>query len=147
MANPLEQIANLLVLEPELEGVVQVLVLAAAALAEVRAEWFDPVGGGSHDTKKPGPGEALLYFRDFSFHDLARSDKGNENDKILRPGDAFATEGNIVNRQGQLVAQSEAHAEESRKSGSQVKGLSCNEDVAIVPWRLPENYPSNLLIL
>ena len=50
-ANPLEQIANLLVLEPELDGVSQVLILAAAALAKVRAKWLNPVGGGGHHTK------------------------------------------------------------------------------------------------
>ena len=33
------------------------LILATAALAEVRAERIDPVGGGSHDMKKPGSGE------------------------------------------------------------------------------------------
>jgi hypothetical protein len=80
-----------------------VLVLAAAALAEVRAERFDPVGGGGNDTKKPGPGEALLDLRDLRFHNLARGDEGNEDDKVLHPGDTFAPEGYIANRQGQLV--------------------------------------------
>jgi hypothetical protein len=90
--------------EAKLDGVVQVLVLAAAALAEVWAERFHPVGRGTHDTKEPGPGEALLYFRDLRFDDLARSDEGNEDDKILHPGDTFSAEGDITNRQGQLVA-------------------------------------------
>jgi hypothetical protein len=110
-ADALEQIGYLLVLEPELEEVVQVLVLAAAAQAEVRTEWFNSIGGSGHHTKQPGTGEAPLYLGDFRFHDLARGDEGNEDDKILRPGNAFATEGDVVNRQGQLVAQNEAHAQ------------------------------------
>jgi hypothetical protein len=124
-----------------------VLVLAAAALAEVRAEWFNSIGGSRHDTKQPGPGEAPLYLRDFHFHDLARSDEGNEDDKILSPGNAFATKGDVVNRQGQLVAQSEVHARENRKSSSQAKGLSYNEDGRIAPWRSADDYPSYFLIL
>jgi hypothetical protein len=63
----------------------------------VRAERFDPVGGGNYDPKKPGSGEALLHFCDLRLHDLPRSDKGNEDDKILKPGDSFAAEGNIAN--------------------------------------------------
>src|ERR1039458_4622770 len=104
LANPLEQIGNLLVFELELDRISQMLILATAALAEVRAARFDPVGGGSHNTKEPSPGEALLYFRDLCFHDLALGDERNEDDKVLHPGDPFATEGNIANRQGQLVA-------------------------------------------
>src|ERR1035438_9412277 len=104
LANPLEQIGNLLVFELELDRISQMLILATATLAEVRAERFDPVGGGSHNTKEPSPGEALLYFRDLCFHDLALGDERNEDDKVLHPGDPFATEGNIANRQGQLVA-------------------------------------------
>jgi hypothetical protein len=80
-----------------------VLILAAAALAKVGAKRLNPVGGGAHDTKKPRPGKALLHLRDFCFYNLARSDKGNENDKLLRPGDALAAEGNIFDRQRQLV--------------------------------------------
>ena len=114
-ANPLEQIAYLLVLEPELHGVIQVLILAAAALAEVRAKRLDPLGGGSHDTKKPRSGEALLYLRHFHFHDLARSNEGYEHDKFFRPADALATERNIVDRQSQLIAWCEAHVNESRR--------------------------------
>jgi hypothetical protein len=91
------------VLKPELDGIGQVLILATAALAEVRAERLDPIGRGGHDPKHPGPGEALLYFRDLRFHDLARCDEGDEDDKILHAGNPFAAEGNIANRQGQLV--------------------------------------------
>jgi hypothetical protein len=146
-ANPLEQIDNLLVFKLELDGISQVLILAAATLAEVRAERFDPVGRGSHNPKKPSPGEALLYFRDLRFHDLAPGDERNEDDKVLHPGDPFAAEGNIANRQGQLVAYSRAHAEESRKSGSQVKGFSGDEGRRIVTWLWREDYPAYFLIL
>jgi hypothetical protein len=104
LANPPEQIGNLLVFELELDGISKMLILATATLAEVRAERFDPVGGGSHNTKEPSSGEALLYFSDLRFHDLALGDKRNEDDKVLHPGDPFAAEGNIANRQGQLVA-------------------------------------------
>jgi hypothetical protein len=86
-ANALEQIGNLLVLETELDRVGQVLVLAAAALAEVRAERFAPGRrGGLDDAEQFGPREALLDFRDFRFHDLARGDERNEDDKILHVG-------------------------------------------------------------
>src|ERR1035437_4204117 len=59
-ANPLEQIDKLLVFDLELDGISQVLILAAAALAEVRAERFDPVRGGSHDPKKPSSNTSRL---------------------------------------------------------------------------------------
>src|ERR1019366_7858764 len=77
-ANPLKQIANLLVLEPELDRVIQVLVLAAAALTEVRTKGFDPVSGGGHDAKKPRPGEPFLHLSNLRFHYLAYSDERSE---------------------------------------------------------------------
>src|ERR1035438_10104666 len=55
LANPLEQINNLLVFELELDGISQMLILATATLAEVRAERFDPVGGGSSTTAGTSP--------------------------------------------------------------------------------------------
>ena len=80
------------------------LVLATAALAEVGAERFDPVGGGSHYAEESGPGKSLFQFRNFRFHYFAPGHERDENDKIFHARHPLAPEGDIANRQGQLVA-------------------------------------------
>ena len=118
-ANALEQIADLLVLEPELGRVGQVLVLAAAALAEVAAGRFDPLRGRADHAQQPGPGESLLHLRDLRFHDFARSDERDEDDKILDARDAFAPEGNVAQSSRSTCRPSQTHAEERSEFRSQ----------------------------
>ena len=45
-------------------------------------------------------------------HGLADDDERHEHDKIIGPADAFAAEGKVVNRQGDLVADFKGHRRE-----------------------------------
>ena len=95
--------------EAQLGGVGQVLVLASAAHAEVRADRFYPLRRGGDNAEKLGPREPLLRFSEFGLHDFAHGHERDENYKILNPRHPFAPEGNIADRQGQPVAQSKTH--------------------------------------
>jgi hypothetical protein len=110
------------VLQVELGGVGQVLILAATALAEVRAQRFDSLWRRLNYAEESGPRKPPLQFRYFCFHHFTPSYERDENDKIFHPGHPFAPEGNIANRYGQFVAQSQTHANELRRSGGCAKG-------------------------
>jgi hypothetical protein len=86
-----------------------VLILAAAALAEVPAERFDPIRRGSKDADELRASKSLLHVNNFRFYDLARSYKGDENDKIIPSRHSFSPEGNIIHPQGQLVTLSQTN--------------------------------------
>jgi hypothetical protein len=100
------------------------LVLAASALTEVAASWFDPIIGRSQNTEHASPGESLLRFSDFRFYDFAWSNEGNKHHKTVHPADTFPTKGNILNGHRQLVTHSEAHLRKPTESRRQAKGLS-----------------------
>jgi hypothetical protein len=86
------------VFEAQLGGVSQVLVLAAAAHAEMRADRFYPLWRGGDNAEKLGPREPLLHFSDFGLHDFAHGHERDENDKILNARHPFSPEGNVANR-------------------------------------------------
>ena len=85
------------------------LILAAAALAEVPAERFDPIRRGGNDAQEFGPRKSLLYLGNLRLYDFAHSYQGDENYKIIPSRHSFSPEGNIVHPQGQLVAPSQTH--------------------------------------
>jgi hypothetical protein len=74
------------------------LVLAAAAHAEVRTDRFYPLRRGGDHTEKLGPREPLLQFSDFGLDHFAHGHERDENDKILNARHPFSPEGNISNR-------------------------------------------------
>jgi hypothetical protein len=94
-ADALEEFADLLVFELELGGVIEVLVLAAAAVSEVGAAGGDAVGCGLEDAEEMGAGEAFFNFGDFDFDDFAGDDEGDEDDEVIVTCDAFAAEGEV----------------------------------------------------
>jgi len=112
VAQALKQIPDLFMLKPKLGGVSQVLILAAAARAEVSAARLDPFRGRFQHPQQPGPGIALLQLRYFRFHQFAHGYEGDENHEIFPARHTFAPEGQIADPQAQLVAQRQIHASE-----------------------------------
>jgi hypothetical protein len=108
-ANALEQVANLLSLELQLGRVTEVLVLAAAALAEIRAERLDPFGRLLDYAQQPRTPKPFLYLDQFRFYYFTGCSKGQENDKIVQSRHAFATEGDVANSQTNLFCYSGTH--------------------------------------
>jgi hypothetical protein len=80
-ADPLKQIGNLFVLQPQLRRVINVLILAAAALAEVTAGRFDALRRRLNDAQQFRAGKILFDLRDFNLHDFADEHKRHEHDK------------------------------------------------------------------
>jgi hypothetical protein len=95
--------------QAELGWIGQVLVLAAAALAEVLAERFDPFRRGSNNVEEFGPRESLLHVGNLCLHDFARRYEWDENNKIIQSRHSFSPEGNIIHPQGQFVTPSQTH--------------------------------------
>ena len=79
-ADALKQISNLFVFQSKLRGVINVLILAAAALAEVAARRFDTLRRRLHDLQKFRAGEILFDLRDFNLNDFADEHKWHEHD-------------------------------------------------------------------
>src|SRR6185312_15256399 len=98
-ADALEQIRYLLVLDAQLRFVADVLVLAAAATAEIPARRLDALGRGHNHPRKPGPREVLFDFRDFRLHLLADKHEGDEHDKIFQARHAFTAERDVTDPQ------------------------------------------------
>ena len=80
-ANALKQISNLFVFQPQLRGVINVLILATAALAEVAARRFDALRRRLNDAQKFRAGKILFDLRDGNLHDFADEHKWHEHDK------------------------------------------------------------------
>ena len=108
-ANALEQIADLFVLELQLRWIRKVLILAAAAIAEVAATGLNALGGGLKDSDEPGAGKALFHFGDLRLDSFAAGNERNEDHKIFHSPDAFAAKSGVANRQSQFIANSWTH--------------------------------------
>ena len=106
----LKQIANLFVLQLKLRGVSQMLILAAAAIAEVLAFRNHAVGRGLNDSDQTRAGEPFLNFNDLCFNNFANLNERNEDNEIFDSGDSFTTECNIRDGEGQVFANSGTHA-------------------------------------
>jgi hypothetical protein len=106
-ANALEEFADLLAFDFELCGVLEVLVLAAATVAEVGAMGDDAVGCGFEDAAQLGAGEAFFDFGDFGLDGFAGDDEGDEDDEVIVAGDAFAAEGEIGDGEREGIAELE----------------------------------------
>ncbi len=97
-------------LEPQLRRVINVLILAAAALRKITAFRRDALRRRRDDAQQFRPCKILFDLRDFNFHRLAHNHERHEDDKIINPPDAFAAESKVVDDQGNLVADFERHA-------------------------------------
>ncbi len=94
---PLKQIRNLLVLEPQLRRVINVLILAASARAEVTALRLNPFGGGGADAHQTGPAEILLQFKQLHLGLLTGDHEGNKDHEVVQPGHPLTAEGQVLN--------------------------------------------------
>jgi hypothetical protein len=108
-ADALEQVGYLLPFELQLGLVTQVLVLATAALAEIRAERLDSFGRLLNNPQQPRTRKSFLYLSQFGFYQFTGRSKGQEDDKIVQSRHAFATESDVANSQTNLFRYSGTH--------------------------------------
>ncbi len=80
VGHALEQLLDLAAFPGELLGVGEVLVLAAAAAGEERADRFDAVGRGDEDGEQVGLGEVLMVAKDAGAHAFAGEGEGHHDD-------------------------------------------------------------------
>ncbi len=106
-ADALEEIADLLVFDGELGGVGEVLVLAAAALAEHAAPGGDTVWRGREHGEQACAGELAVHLGDFDLHPFAWSDEGDEDYEVAHAGDALAAEGDVGDVDGGGITRGE----------------------------------------
>jgi len=92
------------VLDAKLGFVGDVLVLAAAASAEIGAGRFDALGSGLNDADEFGAAEILFYFGQFDFDFLAHEDEGDEHDEFFDARDTFAAEGDVADADGYFLS-------------------------------------------
>jgi len=92
------------VLDAKLGFVGDVLILAAAAAAEIRARRFHAFGGGLNDPHEFGATEILFDLGQFDFDFLAYKDEGNEDDKFIDARDAFAAERDVADANGYFLS-------------------------------------------
>lgn len=91
-----EEVEDLVVFDAELSGVVEVLVLATAAIAVVAAHGGDAIWRGLNDADELGAGEVLFDLDQFDFDGFAWGDEGDEDDEVLVASDAVAAVGEVV---------------------------------------------------
>ncbi len=96
-------------LEPQLRRVINVLILAAAARAEVSAFRRDALRRRCDDAQQLGPREILFHLRDFHLDRFADDDERHKNHKIINPPHALAAEREVVDGQVDLIADLERH--------------------------------------
>ena len=94
-------------LETQLCRVINVLVLAAAAHAEVAAFRRGALWRCCDDVQQSGARKILLHLRDFRLNGFAGDDEWYEHDQFIHAPDPFAAERDIVNRQINFIARFE----------------------------------------
>jgi len=98
------------VLEAQLRRIINVLILAAAALREVLAFRFDAFWRGGYDTRQLRPRKILFDLGDFRLNHFTDNDERHEDDEIIQPPDTFPAKGEVVDGQGDFIRQFERHA-------------------------------------
>jgi hypothetical protein len=103
-ADAADQLGDLALFDLELGRVIQMLVLAAAACAEIWTTWHNPVGRGFKDLHQPGASELFFDFGNLSFNDFAWNDKRDKNDQRMVACNAFTAECKVINGQAKGIA-------------------------------------------
>ena len=98
-ADAFEEVAHLRFLDGLLSVVIDVLILATTAGAEMFAARLHALGRGFQYLKGFGAGEGLFLFGNLHQHNFAGDDKRHKDHKAIYASDAFAAEGHVVNRQ------------------------------------------------
>ena len=86
------------------------LILAAAARAEMAAFRFDAFQRRFLHSQQFRPRKILFDLRDFSGDGFADQHERHEHHEVIHAPDAFAAERDVVDCQGNLVADFERHA-------------------------------------
>ena len=102
-ADALERVGHLVVLVPQLLGVVEVLPGTAAADAEVGAARLDPPRPRLEQLDRVGLGIPALELRHPRADAVARKPSGDEHDQLAVPGDAAAAVGQPVDPELDLL--------------------------------------------
>ena len=79
-------------------GVSQVLVLAAAACGEIRANRIHSLSRPRDHRKQLGPGEPPSHLHDFGLDDFACGHERHEHDEILDARHTFSPKGDVADR-------------------------------------------------
>jgi len=109
-ADPLEQVGHLLPLHAQLRPVLHVLVLAAAAPAEVRARRRHTLRRRLDHPQQPGAREILLHLHQLRLDGFANERERDEHNKIIKTANAFAAERDVRNCQLDCLTNNQRHA-------------------------------------
>src|SRR5438067_5923467 len=96
-ADSLERVAQLSPFNRELVFVIDVLIRAATASAEIRALWRDAIRRTLLNFDQICFGELLLFPNDFGGNHLTLNSVRNKNGFALFPSDAFSAERDVLN--------------------------------------------------
>ena len=102
-ADPLQRVANLVLLRRGLEGVVQILETAAAADGVVSARSLDAVGRRLEDIGCERLRKPALHLRHPGPDPVARQPSADEDDEPVQPGDAVPAVGERVDLELDLL--------------------------------------------
>jgi len=111
VANTLEYVAYLLVLDFQLDRVGNMLVLATTALPEISAPGLNSIWGRDRYPQQTCAAESLFYLDHLDLHRFSEMDERNEHHEILDTSNTFTSEGDVANCHGQLIACIAAHGE------------------------------------
>jgi len=97
-----------------------VLILAAAAVAEVPASGLNALRRGLKHSEQPGARKAFFDFSNLRLDSFAAGDERDKDHKIFHSSDAFTAKSSVANRQGQFIANIRTHC--NRIEGSELGG-------------------------
>lgn len=100
----LEQVRDLFLFQRQLLRVVDVLILAAATVAEVTALRRDTMGRRLEHLDQLRAGELFFDLGEFRLHLLAGNNKRNKHHELIHPAHALAAEGDVGDRQRHTLA-------------------------------------------
>jgi hypothetical protein len=89
-AETAQEIENLIVLDAKLGGVIDVLILATAAIAEETADRLGAIGGRLKDVDDPGAGVVLLHLGQLDEQPFAGDTEWGEDHEIIDAADGIA---------------------------------------------------------
>src|SRR5258708_25107771 len=98
-ADSLERVAHLSPFNRKLMLVIDMLIRAATASAEIRALWRDAIRRTLPNLSQIRFGELLLFPHDFGGNQFALNGVRNKNGFALFPSDAFSAEPDVLNFQ------------------------------------------------
>src|SRR5678816_4098964 len=114
MANALEYVADLLVLDFQLRRVSNMLVLAPTALPEITTLRLNAIGGRAHHPQQARTAKSLFDIGDLDFHRFSENHEGNEHHEIVDSRNPFTSEGDVANFNSQLIAFIGTHLGDAR---------------------------------